>query len=328
MGRSSPRRRSTGLEPFDLDRRRRVPISSMLFARRSSRISPRVGWPRADPRRPHGRAGRTRRGSSARGRFRARGADRLGLEDDRRAPPSPVPDFTAGCASRRRDPRLDLARPRRNRSRARPRPRGCVVVILPGRRQAQRLWPRALETAPVQRVLARAPSRAHKVLRFFGTPESAVASSRRRWRRRDRWTSRSVLATSRSRRPLRRAGGGGARRRHRRAPERLGRYLFGEDEHDRRDRPRPLPVHAPHPRHRRVLHGGLVAARLTSVPGSSDVFRGAVVACERREGRDLGVPSDVLETYGPSRRRREAMAQGVRERLAWRRRGRHVHRGA
>ena len=54
----------------------------------------------------------------------------------------------------------------------------CVVVVLPGPpRELQRLWPRALETEPVQRVLERAPAREHGVLRFFGTPESAVAEA-------------------------------------------------------------------------------------------------------------------------------------------------------
>ena len=54
----------------------------------------------------------------------------------------------------------------------------CVVVVLPGPpRELQRLWPRALETEPVRRVLARAPGREHHVLRFFGTPESAVAEA-------------------------------------------------------------------------------------------------------------------------------------------------------
>ena len=54
----------------------------------------------------------------------------------------------------------------------------CVVVVLPGPpRELQRLWPRALETDAVRRVLARAPGREHHVLRFFGTPESAVAEA-------------------------------------------------------------------------------------------------------------------------------------------------------
>ena len=54
----------------------------------------------------------------------------------------------------------------------------CVVVVLPGPpRELQRLWPRALQTEPVRRVLERAPARQHRVLRFFGTPESAVAEA-------------------------------------------------------------------------------------------------------------------------------------------------------
>ncbi len=52
----------------------------------------------------------------------------------------------------------------------------AVVVVLPGPpRELRRLWPRALETAPVQEVLRRAPGRGRNVLRFFGVPESAVA---------------------------------------------------------------------------------------------------------------------------------------------------------
>ena len=56
------------------------------------------------------------------------------------------------------------------------RPTVAVVVVLPGPpRELRRLWPRALETEPVQRVLERAPDRGRGRLRFFGTPESAVA---------------------------------------------------------------------------------------------------------------------------------------------------------
>jgi nicotinamide-nucleotide amidase len=63
--------------------------------------------------------------------------------------------------------------------------------------------------------------------------------------------------------------------------------------------------------------GGLVAARLTSVPGSSDVFVGGVVAYANDvKERELGVPREVLERHGAvSAEAAEAMAQGARERL-------------
>jgi nicotinamide-nucleotide amidase len=63
--------------------------------------------------------------------------------------------------------------------------------------------------------------------------------------------------------------------------------------------------------------GGLVAARLTAVPGASAVFQGGVVsyANDVKESA-LGVPHDVLERYGAvSAEAAKAMADGVRERL-------------
>lgn len=55
-----------------------------------------------------------------------------------------------------------------------------VVVVLPGPpRELQPMWPAAVETAPVADVLARAtPLRAY-TLRMFGTPESEIAKSLR-----------------------------------------------------------------------------------------------------------------------------------------------------
>ena len=198
----------------------------------------------------------------------------------------------------------------------------CVVVILPGPpRELQRLWPRALETPPVQRVLARAPSRTHGVLRFFGTPESAVAEA------------------------LAAAGGEGggvdvticardfeihvdlfvepeAEARAEQIVESLrrdlGGYLFGEDERTIAEivldmcRARGLTLATAE-----SCTGGLVAARLTSVPGSSDVFRGSVVAYANDVKEEtLGVPADILERFGAvSAESAEAMAGGVRDRL-------------
>ncbi|MDD3312916.1 CinA family protein [Pseudodesulfovibrio sp.] len=59
--------------------------------------------------------------------------------------------------------------------------------------------------------------------------------------------------------------------------------------------------------------GGLLASTLTDVPGSSEWFRGSVVAYSNDVKRDLlGVPADVLEAHGAvSEAVVRAMAQGV-----------------
>jgi nicotinamide-nucleotide amidase len=63
--------------------------------------------------------------------------------------------------------------------------------------------------------------------------------------------------------------------------------------------------------------GGLIAARITSVPGSSDVFVGGVVSYANEvKAAELGVPEQVLREHGAvSPETAAAMADGVRERL-------------
>jgi len=199
--------------------------------------------------------------------------------------------------------------------------RGAVVVLPGPPHELQRLWPRALETDAVRRVLARAPARTHHVLRFFGTPESAVAEA---------------LAT---------AGGEGdgvevticarefeihvdlfadpsAEARGLAIAESLrtdlGAYLFGEDERSIAEivldlcNARGLTLGTAE-----SCTGGMVAARLTSVPGSSTVFRGSVIAYadDVKEG-GLGVPAELIAAHGAvSAEVAAAMAEGVRERL-------------
>jgi nicotinamide-nucleotide amidase len=65
------------------------------------------------------------------------------------------------------------------------------------------------------------------------------------------------------------------------------------------------------------LTGGLVAAALTSVPGSSAVFRGGIVAyATPLKAELLGVPADLLAAHGPVYPDvAGAMASGVRVRL-------------
>jgi len=63
--------------------------------------------------------------------------------------------------------------------------------------------------------------------------------------------------------------------------------------------------------------GGMVATRVTSVPGSSAVLRGGVIAYHNDVKRDvLGVPAVVLESVGAvSRESALAMAHGARRLL-------------
>jgi len=198
----------------------------------------------------------------------------------------------------------------------------CVVVVLPGPpRELRRLWPRALETEPVRRVLERAPTRGRIVLRFFGTPESAVAQALAE----AGGDGDGVEATICAREfeihvdlvvepgaEQRATSLAGALR------IRLGSHLFSEDERSVAEivldlcRARGLTLATAE-----SCTGGLVAARLTSVPGSSDVFLGGVVAYANGVKEDgLGVPREILERHGSvSAEAAEAMARGVRERL-------------
>jgi nicotinamide-nucleotide amidase len=198
----------------------------------------------------------------------------------------------------------------------------CVVVVLPGPpRELRRLWPRALETDAVRRVLERAPARVRQTLRFFGTPESAVARALAD----AGGDGNGVEATICAREfeihvdlvvepggEERAAAVSGSLRAE------LGKYLFSEDERTVSEivldlcRGRGLTLATAE-----SCTGGLVAARLTSVPGSSDVLVGGVVAYANGvKERELGVPADVLERYGAvSAETAEAMARGARERL-------------
>jgi nicotinamide-nucleotide amidase len=199
---------------------------------------------------------------------------------------------------------------------------GCVAVVLPGPpRELRRLWPRALETEPVRRVLERAPARGRAVLRFFGTPESAVAEALAQ----AGGDGDGVEATICAREfeihvdlvvepgaEERAASLAGSLR------STLGKYLFSEDERSVAEivlnlcRARGLTLATAE-----SSTGGLVAARLTSVPGASDVFLGSVVAYANRVKEEgLGVSREVLEHDGAvSAEAAAAMARGARERL-------------
>jgi nicotinamide-nucleotide amidase len=199
---------------------------------------------------------------------------------------------------------------------------GAVAVVLPGPPvELQRLWPRALETEPVRRVLERARPPGRRVLRFYGASESAVAKA------------------------LADAGGDGggveaticardfeihvdllvepgaearAAELERDLTEPLARYLFTRDDQGVEE----IVLALCRARGWRLATaesctGGLLAARLTSVPGSSAVVAGGVVAYANEvKEAELGVPAAVLAGHGAvSAETAAAMAAGVRERL-------------
>jgi nicotinamide-nucleotide amidase len=199
---------------------------------------------------------------------------------------------------------------------------GTPVVVLPGPPpELQRLWPNALETEPVRRVLDRAQAPQRRTLRFFGAGESTIARAfaeaggdgdglEATICARDFEIVVELLAEPGAEERADRLVGG--------LRERLERHLYSEDGRTIEEivldacRARGLTLATAE-----SCTGGLVAARLTAIPGASDVFRGAVVAyADEVKEAELGVPRAVLTEHGAvSAEVAEAMAAGARERL-------------
>jgi nicotinamide-nucleotide amidase len=199
--------------------------------------------------------------------------------------------------------------------------RGAVVVLPGPPSELQRLWPRALESAPVRKVLSRAREPDRRVLRFYGASESEIARALEESGGEGDGVTATICARGfeihvdllveeegRARADELVAG----------LRERAGRHLFVEDERSVEAlvldacRERGLSLATAE-----SCTGGLVAARLTSVPGSSDVFLGAVVAyADEVKARELDVPEEMLERHGAvSSEAADAMAAGARARL-------------
>lgn len=199
---------------------------------------------------------------------------------------------------------------------------GTVVVVLPGPPgELQRLWLRALETGPLQAVLEAASSPDHRMLRFFGLPESAVARVVEGAGGEQEGVDITICAHDLEVQVDLVVQPGAEERADRlRAAlaEELPQALFAEDER---------PVEAivlDLAREQGVslaaaesCTGGIVAARLTSVPGSSEAFLGGVVAYDDRLKRELlDVREELLERHGAvSAEVAEAMAEGAQRRL-------------
>jgi nicotinamide-nucleotide amidase len=196
------------------------------------------------------------------------------------------------------------------------------VVLLPGPpSELKRLWPRALEMEPVRRVLQRTRAPERRVLRFYGASESEIARALEEAGGEGDGVAATICAREFEIHVDLIVEPGGETRANELVAsmrERAGKHVFAEDERPVEElvlqacRERSLTLATAE-----SCTGGLVAARLTSVPGSSDVFLGAVVAyADEVKSAELGVPESVLRTHGAvSAEAAAAMATGARARL-------------
>jgi nicotinamide-nucleotide amidase len=199
---------------------------------------------------------------------------------------------------------------------------GGLAVALPGPPgELRRLWPRVRESEGLRRLLAGVDVPRHRVLRFFGPSESAVARVLEETGGEGGGLEVTVCAQDLEIRVdlLERPGGEEAATRLEQALRaQFPDDLFAEDERPVAelvlDRCRELGLTLATAE---SCTGGLVGARLTEVAGASDVYVGGVVAYSNAvKERRLAVPAAVLERHGAvSAEAAEAMAAGARSEL-------------
>jgi nicotinamide-nucleotide amidase len=201
-------------------------------------------------------------------------------------------------------------------------PTGCVVVVLPGPPgELRRLWPKALASEPMRELLAGTQRPGRHVLRLFGVSESAVARALEEAGGDGDGVEATICARefeihidlvveqgAEQRAEALEAG----------LAERLGQWLFARDE--RRIEELVLSLAGASGLRLATAEsctGGMVAARLTGVPGSSASFAGGVVAyADEVKRAELDVADEVLVEHGAvSAEVAAAMAEGARRRL-------------
>ncbi len=205
------------------------------------------------------------------------------------------------------------------------RPDGPTVVVLPGPpRELQPMWRDALKTRGVQAVLARATSYSQETMRLFGIPESELAETLRQAEREGVDLTSLEITTCLKRGELEvvtryEPGREQAYEAFRTVMrERYGDTLFSEDGRTVDE------VIADELRSRGMTiataescTGGLLAARLTERPGSSEYVKGGIVAYSNDvKTAQAGVAPELIERHGAvSLETAEALANGARERL-------------
>ncbi|MBD0349061.1 MAG: nicotinamide-nucleotide amidohydrolase family protein [Thermoleophilia bacterium] len=199
---------------------------------------------------------------------------------------------------------------------------GRIAVALPGPPgELRRLWRIALETEPFRRLRARVRPPHARVLRVYGVTESAVARALDATGGESEGLDITICAHDFEVRVDLLAAPGAEERAaavEASLADALATHVFARD-----GRPvEEIVLALARARGLRLAvaescTGGLVAARMTSVAGSSDVFVGGVVAySDELKRAPLGVPGDVLERHGAvSAEAAQAMAAAARERL-------------
>ena len=201
-------------------------------------------------------------------------------------------------------------------------PTGCVVVVLPGPPgELRRLWSNALASEPMRELLERTQAPGRRVLRLFGVSESAVARALEEAGGDGDGVEVTICAREfEIHVDLVVEPGAGERAEDLDAAltERLEQWLFARDER----RVEELVLSLAGARGLRLATaesctGGMVAARLTGVPGASTSFVGGVVSyADEVKRSELDVPEELLAQYGAvSAEVAAAMAEGARRRF-------------
>ncbi len=199
---------------------------------------------------------------------------------------------------------------------------GPVIVVLPGPpRELQSMWPAALETGDVREVVSRATPYRTTTMRIFGIPESELAKSLREIEE-DVDLAPLEITTCLRRAELeidvryREGAEPVAQRLMDELAERHSRYVFSRDGSSIDQQIAQLLAG------RRIglaesCTAGLLAARLTEIPGSSAYVSGGVVAYSNEAKVNLlGVPAELIESEGAvSPEVAESMADGALSRF-------------